>query len=146
MNKRFAQLLAVVSATVAGLAMFACTAYASSPAHTSLVGTWHNVDKHTRSIVKIIIADDGAGGITVHGFGACEPTPCDWGAVPGVVYSDSVSDSEGKYFTAIYHFGFETTILTGRVKPNGLLVVHSYTQFTDGSSRYNYSTANDFIK
>ena len=49
-------------------------AIASGP----LLGTWSNCDQTTRGLVRIVIAASGAG-ISVHAFGACVPTPCDWG-------------------------------------------------------------------
>jgi hypothetical protein len=46
----------------------------------SLVGTWVNVNAATRDIVKIVLTNSG-GSLGVHAFGACSPTPCDWGQV-----------------------------------------------------------------
>lgn len=48
----------------------------------SLVGTWVNVNAATQDIVKIVLTNNG-GSLGVHAFGACSPTPCDWGQVPG---------------------------------------------------------------
>ena len=144
MNKRFVKLLAISLGVVASLAMLLAVARALNPRNTNLVGTWNNVDSNTADIVQIIIADDGVGGITVHAFGACSPDPCDWGIVPGVAYSTSTSDANGKFFTATYDFGFEITVLAGGLQDDGRLVVHEFTEFTDGSNRYNYHSVDTF--
>jgi hypothetical protein len=58
-----------------------------------LVGTWTACDRRTNGIVRIVIAAKGAG-ITVQVFGACTPTPCDWGVVDGDAYAANVSATE----------------------------------------------------
>jgi hypothetical protein len=58
-----------------------------------LVGTWTACDRHTNGIVRIVIAAKGAG-ITVQVFGACTPTPCDWGVVDGDAYAANVSATD----------------------------------------------------
>ncbi len=111
----------------------------ASPALVSpaaLVGIWLNTDKATRDIVKIVIAQAGSG-ITVHAFGACSPTPCDWGAVAGFAYSASVSSSPAVALSAQYSFSFSKVILTGHLQ-GSILTVESFTEFTDGSGRNNY--------
>jgi hypothetical protein len=107
-------------------------AVASSP----LVGTWSNCDKATRGIVKIVIASSGLG-ISVHAFGACTPTPCDMGTVPGVIYADNVSSTPAVAFTARYSFNFKETIVVGRLD-SGCLVVETFDSFKDGSGRSAY--------
>ena len=102
----------------------------------ALVATWCNCDKETRGLVKIIIAHAGAG-ITVHGFGACVPTPCDWGAIPGMAYAANVSSSEAVAFSAQYNFSFKETIVVGHLD-EGSLIVETFDHFTDGSGRSNY--------
>lgn len=52
-------------------------------APSPLLGTWTNCDQATRGLVRVVIAASGSG-ISVHAFGACSPTPCDWGLVPGL--------------------------------------------------------------
>lgn len=41
-------------------------------------GTWRNDDPNTDGITRLVITNAGAA-ITVHGFGKCAPTDCDWG-------------------------------------------------------------------
>jgi hypothetical protein len=102
----------------------------------ALVGTWNACDSATRNLVRIVVAASG-GGITVHAFGACTPTPCDWGAVPGLVYAANVSSPTAIAFTAEYKFSFSHVILTG-VLDNGSLIVETFTHFTDKSGRSDY--------
>lgn len=105
---------------------------------SALVGTWVNVDHATRDIVRVVIAAKGKE-ITVHGFGACVPNPCDWGQANGMVYADSVATTAAVAFTAAYNFGFKETTLTGHIY-NGALFVESYNHFTDASGRDDYFT------
>lgn len=109
---------------------------------SSLVGTWVNVNAATRDIVKIVLTHNG-GSLGVHAFGACSPTPCDWGQVPGQAYSASVAGGSAVAFTANYGFGFKNTILTGHL--NGAhLVVDDFNVFHDGSGRSPYFTEGTF--
>jgi len=101
-----------------------------------IVGTWVNGDHHTRGLVRLMIAANG-NEITVHAFGACTPTPCDWGTVPGLVYADNVTANPAVAFTAIYTFAFKQTTLVGKLL-NGALVVETFDHFTDKSGRADY--------
>ena len=105
-----------------------------------LVGTWINCNHHTRSIVRLVIATSGKE-ITVHGFGACSPTPCDWGTAPGMIYAENVTASPAVAFTAMYNFGFKQTILVGRLL-EGALEVELFDHFTDNSARSDYYSRN----
>jgi len=110
----------------------------------ALVGTWNACDAATRSLVRVVIAASGAG-ITVHAFGACTPTPCDWGSVPGLAYAADVSSSVAVAFTARYKFKFKEVIVTG-VLDNGSLRVETFNNFTDNSGRSDYYTRGYFCK
>jgi hypothetical protein len=105
-------------------------------APTAFVGTWSNFDKATRGLVKMVIGVVGSG-ISVHAFGACTPTPCDWGAVAGMVYADNVGSSTAVGITAQYKFGFKETIVVGHLDI-GELIVETFDHFTDGSGRSDY--------
>lgn len=106
----------------------------SSPLH----GTWHNTDKKTRGIVKLVIsAGGGEGGVAVRAFGACEPSPCDWGETEGRAYSAGAAESEGMAFTATFDFEFMETSLAVYMK-GGILVLDSFNTFKDDSGRFNY--------
>jgi hypothetical protein len=101
-----------------------------------LVGTWVNVDHHTRGIVRLVIAASGSE-ITLHGFGACSPTPCDWGVISGLVYADAVTGTQAVAFNGTYTFGFKQTTIVGQLF-NGALLVSTCDHFTDKSGRSDY--------
>jgi hypothetical protein len=57
---------------------------------TLFVGTWLNDDPNTRSIPKFVIEQAGTK-VSVHAFGACHPTYCDWGTQDGTVEHNTAS-------------------------------------------------------
>lgn len=118
----------------------AATAVSPAP----LVGTWTNVNPHTNDLVKVVIAASGSG-ISVDTFGACSPTPCNWGSVPGLAYAASVSSTPAVAFSAQYTFSFAKVIVTGQLQGSRLLV-ETFTQFTDGSGRSNLYTTDQMTK
>jgi hypothetical protein len=101
-----------------------------------LVGTWVTCDHQTRGLVRLMIALSGPE-ITVHGFGACSPTPCDWGTVQGLVYADNVASTPAVAFSAVYTFAFKQTTIVGKLQ-NGVMIVESFDHFTDKSGRADY--------
>ena len=128
------------SATDAGAAGVSPATALPSPA---FIGTWNNTAS-TGHFVKLSF--DAVGGqLRVHAYGACSPTPCDWGIQNAVVYGANVSDANGATFTAQYDFGFEHVIITGKVARKSLKT-QTYTQFTDGSGRSNYTTSESFVR
>jgi hypothetical protein len=100
------------------------------------VGTWVNCDHQTRGLVRLMIAANGPE-ITVHAFGACSPTPCDWGVVPGLVYADNVISTPAVAFSTVYTFGFKQTTIVGKLL-YGALIVETFDHFTDNSGRADY--------
>jgi hypothetical protein len=111
---------------------------------SQLLGTWTNTNHATNDIVKIIIAAAGAG-ITVEAFGACSPTPCVWGSVPGFAYAANVCSSPAIAFSAQYKFSFAQVTLVGYLQGRDL-EVESYTEFTDGSGRSNFRSVDQMAK
>ncbi|MGD0095151.1 MAG: hypothetical protein ABSB60_01565 [Terracidiphilus sp.] len=111
---------------------------------TDLVGTWHNVDKSTRDLVRIVISASGSS-ITVNPYGACVPNPCNWGAAPGTVYAPNVSSSKAEAFSANFTFGFAKVEVVGHLHKHELLV-ETFTIFTDGSGRSNLYTSDTMVK
>lgn len=110
----------------------------------SLVGTWINCDHATQNLVRVMIAvHDNE--ITVHGFGACAPTPCDWGQVSGFVYSANVASAPAVAFTATYTFSFKVTTIVGHLD-GGALIVETFDRFTDNSGRADYYFRNVMSK
>ena len=102
----------------------------------NLLGKWNCCDKNTRNIVQVVLDTKGST-LLVHVFGACSPSPCDWGVVEGIAYGDSVIATDAIAFSARYDFGFSEVIVTGLLD-NGTLIVQTYTKFKDGSGRSNY--------
>jgi hypothetical protein len=78
-----------------------------------LLGDWKNVDPNTRDIVRIVVTDAG-GAVEVHVWGACHPTPCDWGVVKAVPYASNVDaplPANAEYLQANYPESFAQTIV-----------------------------------
>jgi len=109
-----------------------------------LIGVWHNTDKATPGIIKLILSlRDGT--FVVRAFGANGSTPHDWGEVDGVVYSAGVDSDEGMAFTASYRFGFLDTTLAVYLK-SGILVLDSFNAFDDQSGRSDYFSREFFYQ
>jgi hypothetical protein len=111
---------------------------------TALLGTWSNCDRGTRGLLRLKLSGAGTT-VNVQAFGACTPTPCDWGVTPAVIHAADVGATPGIAFSAKYKFPFKETVLTG-VIDRGALVVETFERFTDGSGRSNYYTKAYFAK
>lgn len=118
------------------------TVTAISPA--PLVGTWVNCDHATRGLVRLMIAASGKE-ITVHGFGACTPTPCDWGVANGLLFAPNVAANLAVGFTAIYNFSFKQTTVVGHLM-NGALIVETFDHFIDNTGRADYYSLDIMIQ
>ncbi len=102
-----------------------------------LVGTWVNTNHATRGIARVVLTATN-GKLFISVFGACDPAPCDWGKVEAdTIYSDNISSQNASAFTARYQFDFGKTQLQANWN-QGLLVVGSFSTYTDGSGRSNY--------
>lgn len=102
----------------------------------NLTGKWQACNRGTRGLVRVVLGTKGDT-LTVQVFGACSPTPCDWGVVAGIAYAENVSATDAIAFSATYVFSFKEAIVTGLLD-NGTLIVETYNKFTDGSGRSNY--------
>lgn len=94
--------LTVTGPTTGGPVTF--TATVNAPSLSVLQGIWDDVPTTTNR--RLEIAVDGAGVVTVHGFGACVPTACDWGTVTA---NTSQWDSN-QTITAVFPDPVSTTI------------------------------------
>ncbi len=116
-----------------------------------LLGNWTNVDSNTRDIVRNLITDAG-GAIQVQAWGACSPTPCDWGTVKATPYAPNVSSplpADAQYLQAEFTTSFSVATLVigpAPTAPNGELSVIALTRFTDNSGRSAYASADLFKK
>ena len=108
----------------------------------ALVGHWVNTNKATRGIVRLFLSY-GDGKFMAQAFGACLPTSCDWGVVPGELYSDGVESDSAVGFRAFYDFEFMETMLAAYLNKR-ILVVDSYNTFKDGSGRPRYFSRDHF--
>jgi len=110
---------------------------------TSFSGRWRNIDSHTRGITTVEI-DVSGNQASVHAWGACHPTDCDWGRVQASLYAPGVSSREVRSLGAVYTTSFSQTTLTLRLVAADSLEVESATHFTDQSGRSDYSAAYAF--
>jgi hypothetical protein len=101
-----------------------------------LLGTWHATDENAGGVLRLELFES-QDGLMVRAFGATEPEPYDWGEVRATVYGKSVVATEVMAFSALYDFGFMTTLLAAYGK-QGILVLDTFNTFTDGSGRANY--------
>ena len=84
---------ATATASAQGIANATATAVAQE---SQFDGTWLNDDLSTRGIPGLIIGNSGQT-ITVHGYGRCHPTDCNWGARSGTFHSSP--------FVILFDFG-----------------------------------------
>jgi hypothetical protein len=109
-----------------------------------LLGEWTSTNEATRGIVKLVV-DSRAGALSVRVFGACAPSPCDWGETEGQAFSLGVTSGEAAAFKAFYDFGFMETFLAAYLNKR-ILVVDAYNIFKDGSGRAQYFLRDHFYQ
>jgi hypothetical protein len=118
------------------------------PPSAALAGTWVNTNHATTNIVDLVVSTT-ATGITVDGFGACSPSPCEWGRIAGTVFGPDVSAATGTAFAAQWNFGFARTVLLAvysAPKKVPTLTVREFTTFTIDGDRSNYTADETFTK
>lgn len=122
-----------------------------------LVGNWHNIDPATRSMTRVnvgfncgdtVTCDENgncSGGesyYTLHPYGACHPSDCDW----GVQRATSMGDG---WQRAIFNFGFKTSYVWVKTYPSGgttYLRAWVYNDFTPADGRTDYTTDEWMVK
>lgn len=101
----------------------------------------------TAGITALNIGISGSSA-SVHAWGKCHPTDCDWGTVSAYAFGPDVSSdliSQAQALMAVFDAGFSETTLF--IKPQGdQLSVKSYTRFKDNSGRTNYASSYVFQK
>jgi hypothetical protein len=107
-----------------------------------LLGVWHATDRANPGVVRLELGQREKT-LVGRAFGAETPEPIDWGETPATGYGASVTASEAMAFTAGYEFGFLTVTLAAYAK-QGILVLDTFTVFTDGSGRADYFTREFF--
>ena len=102
-----------------------------------LFGVWMNTNSAGRGIAKVVVMARGAD-LMVRAFGADDSGLFDWGEVRAdYLYANGISSSLAAGFTARYESDFSQTDLQANWN-QGLLVLATFTTFTDGSRRSNY--------
>jgi hypothetical protein len=101
-----------------------------------LTGRWANTNPRSQGIVEVRmrIEEDV---LHINLFGAGDHAPIDWGGLPATVYHERNDEGLEQPFRAHYEFGFMDVALQGFLR-QGVLVVLSFTRFSDGSGRTNY--------
>lgn len=118
----------------------------AQPGVEHFLGDWINVDANTHSVPKLSVslADKD---VSVHVWGACQPTPCDWGEVKADAFAQNVSSnalSDATVLQGVFKTSFAETNFS--VRPDGAdkLRFETATHFTDNSGRSNYSSTDIF--
>ncbi len=99
-----------------------------------LTGSWVNTMPNADAIARVEIDRDPAGGFYLRTWGAASPHPFDWGRIPMEAH---VSGRNQTGFHAVYDLGEASIALAANAKL-GVLVIQSFTSFTDGSGRAPY--------
>ncbi len=111
-------------------------------------GTWVPSGASS-NIAKIVIGGSPAAP-SVHAYGVCTPTPCDWGGVRGITFGTTISTLRGTTELAPYIFSFKKTQLLMKYTIGADDVEHltvvSYNEFTDGSGRSNYTITQGLVR
>jgi len=115
---------------------------AKSPAQaSSMNGDWVNVDAKTRNLVRITIQ-----GVSVHPYGACSPTPCDWGVLTAKSTTTISGTASQTALVAVHTTKAEQNTITMTLGPDGRLSANVATHFTDKSGRKDYSVMNTMAR
>jgi hypothetical protein len=89
-------------------------------------------------VVRVAVVHMATGGYGVHVWGACSPTPCDWGLAPLQIFGGTVSAPSGAWGNATFKNGFSVTYVVLAYQ-GGSLMVRTFTHFTDNSGRSSYT-------
>ena len=103
---------------------------------SSLIGRWKNTNSATRGISEIVISENGKN-LRVQTFGARASGPRDWGERDATTYAYNVAGDIVAGFELTYDFGSQETLVTA-IHNRGVLVIHAYHRFKDGSGRSNF--------
>lgn len=116
--------------------------------NAGLLGTWKPAGASS-NLAKLVIGGTAAAP-TVHAYGVCSPTACDWGTVRGITYGATISTLRGTTELAPYTFGFKKTQLLIKYSIGAddveRLTVSAYNEFTDSSGRSNYTVTQSLVR
>ena len=122
----------------AAIAATLTAAPASAAPLNNWIGTW---EKNSGSLVSVTVSKNG-GTVKVNAKGQCTPNPCDWGTVNATAFSPNVStgtDADTKAIIAVFNQGFATKTLLLQGLSGDNLRYRTFTRFTDGSGRSDYT-------
>ena len=135
----------VMSRAIRPLAALALAATVLAPlgigaqtAPADMNGTW-NAAPGATAIAKAIIAHTGSN-YTIHVYGVCSPTPCDWGTKPLTIFAPSPAIHVGKVGMATFPQGFvtQTLVVTLNDATAPFLNVQVFDKFAPGDTRSNF--------
>ena len=106
-------------------------------APAGLLGDWANKDFQTRSITRVQIRQDG-GRVSVHVWGRCHPSECDWG--------DATATVNGHSLSVTWNVSFAVRTQTLTLQADGNLQVSVHTHFIDNSGRKDIETEDTLAK
>jgi len=129
------KIFAVLSVITACAIVTPVFAQSGGKKEKSFVGKWMPVKKDT-GLTRLEITGKGEK-LRIQAWGKCEPTDCDWGAVPLYLLGESVSAKELPYGFATWDHKFKVAHMALYLDKNEL-VVATYDIFTDDSGRSNY--------
>ncbi|GAA3616227.1 hypothetical protein [Microlunatus ginsengisoli] len=148
----------VAGAFVIGLLSFAHPPAALASCSTpSMAGAWQNIDPNTRSLTRVsvgfecgdqVLCDtDGhcTGGdsyFTLHPYGKCHPSDCDWGARRAQDMGSGWQRATFSYSWATKYVWVKTYTYGGRL----YLRVYTWTDYTAADGRTDYSTDEWMLK
>jgi hypothetical protein len=103
---------------------------AADLAGKGLNGDWKSVNPSTRGLTRIAV--DGS---VVHPYGACHPTPCDWGELHAQSFASKPDAQDSVALLANYDTNFGKSVLTISLESDGRLRVQVFMHYTDASRR-----------
>ena len=132
-----------------GVAILVCAPASKMRAASSdFVGTWLSIDQNTRDIAYIRVTN-APSGLSLQVFGACSPTPCDWGTVPAHLYARTVTEDAFQgaiVITGNYDHGFARIEVVLQVTGANRLRYETLTEFRDKSGRSDYYQAGQLAR
>ena len=140
MQRLFSTVRRMTSALAAGAILAVPIGASAQSASPGLMGDWYGSGS---GVVQLVFAPSTvSNALTLHAYGACSPSPCDWGTVPVTIYAANVGAAQGGTGLATFVTNFSATTLIATLVGTTLRV-RTYTRFTDGSGRSNYANIVD---
>jgi hypothetical protein len=104
-----------------------------------LNGTWVNENSETLDVTRVIIAVEG-NSASVHSFGSCSPSDCDWGTRD----ANTSGWTSAQQITASWDFGFAVASQTITWLSSNRIRVVTHTDFTEADGREDYTVTEFF--